>query len=99
NIINYSIPVLMFLYPLANVIMILAFLSPLFNHARFVYVATIGVTLIIAIFDGLKTLSSTIGIEFAWMNPILDFFGNVLPLYDQGIGWLVPAVIVIVITG
>lgn len=99
NIINYSIPVLMFLYPLAIVIMILAFLSPLFNHARIVYVATIGVTFILAIFDGLKTLSSNIGVEFAWMTPILDFFGNVLPLYNEGIGWLIPALIVIVITG
>src|SRR5699024_8943586 len=39
NIIAFSIPVLMFLYPLAIVLMLLTFLSPLFNHARIVYVA------------------------------------------------------------
>ena len=34
NIITFSIPVLMFLSPLAIVLMILAFLSPLFNHTH-----------------------------------------------------------------
>src|SRR5699024_11123683 len=42
NIINFSIPVLMFLYPLAIVLMLLTFLSPLFNHSQLVYRATIG---------------------------------------------------------
>jgi LIVCS family branched-chain amino acid:cation transporter len=100
NIIAYSVPVLMFLYPLAIVLMILTFLSPLFNHARMVYVATIGVTFLISIFDGLKTLTDTLGInDFAFMVPVIDFYSAVLPFYDQGLGWLVPALVVIVITG
>ncbi|WP_186304303.1 branched-chain amino acid transport system II carrier protein, partial [Staphylococcus epidermidis] len=33
NIINYSVPVLMFLYPLAIVLILLTFLSPLFKHS------------------------------------------------------------------
>lgn len=100
NIISYSIPILMFLYPLAIVLMLLTFLSPLYRHARLVYVATIAVTFIIAIFDGLKALCDSLGIDyFGWMVPILDFFSSALPLYDQGLGWLLPAIIVIVITG
>lgn len=99
NIINYSIPVLMFLYPLAIVLMLLTFLSPFFNHAQLVYVTTIAVTFIISIFDGLKALSGTLGIEFGWMEPVLNFFEAILPLYNEGLGWLLPALVVIIITG
>lgn len=100
NIISFSLPVLMFLYPLAIVLMILTFVSPLFNHARFVYVATIGVTFLISIFDGLKTLTDTLGInDFAFMVPVINFYDSVLPFYDQGLGWLVPALVVMIIAG
>ncbi|OZU87465.1 branched-chain amino acid transport system II carrier protein [Virgibacillus indicus] len=99
NIIAFSIPVLMFLYPLAIVLMLLAFLSPLFNDARMVYVSTIGVTLLISTFDGLKALSGSLGVEFGWMTPIISFYENALPLYNQGLGWLIPALVVIAITG
>ncbi|WP_067726660.1 branched-chain amino acid transport system II carrier protein [Oceanobacillus damuensis] len=100
NIITFSIPVLMFLYPLAIVLMLLTFISPLFNHARLVYVTTTAVTFIIAVFDGLKALCASLGIEyFNWMKPFLSFFESVLPFYNEGLGWLLPAVIVIVVTG
>ncbi|QHS23385.1 branched-chain amino acid transport system II carrier protein [Virgibacillus sp. MSP4-1] len=100
NIITYSVPVLMFLYPLAIVLMLLTFLSPLFNHARLVYAATIAVTFLISIFDGLKSLCQSLGIEyFGWMQPIVNFYEQSLPLYNQGLGWLLPAVAVIVVTG
>lgn len=100
NIIAFSIPVLMFLYPLAIVLMILTFMSPLFNHARFVYVATTAVTFLISIFDGLKALTDSLGIDyFGFMVPVIKFYENVLPMYDQGLGWLLPALVVIIITG
>ncbi len=99
NIITYSVPVLMFLYPLAIVLMILTFLSPLFRHARIVYVSTIAVTFLISIFDGLKSLCQSLGIEyFSWMEPIIAFYEQSLPLYNQGLGWLLPAIVVIVVT-
>jgi len=100
NIISYSIPILMFLYPLAIVLMILTFVSPLFRHAQLVYAATIGVTFLISIVDGLVALVDSLGIEmFGWLAPIVNFYDSILPLYSQGLGWLLPAVIVIVITG
>lgn len=100
NIITYSIPVLMFLYPLAIVLILLAFASPVFHHARVVYVATITVTFFIAVIDGFKTLTGTLAIENpAWLQTIIDFYGAVLPLYNEGLGWLLPAVVTIVITG
>ncbi|MBT2571358.1 branched-chain amino acid transport system II carrier protein [Planococcus sp. ISL-110] len=99
NIITYSIPVLMFLYPLAIVLIILAFLSPIFRHAQLVYVSTIIVTFFISIIDGLKTLTSSLGVDNpVWLQAIVDFYAAALPLYSNGLGWLLPALIVIAIT-
>src|SRR5690625_1429288 len=100
NIISYSIPVLMFLYPLSIVLMLLTFLSPLFNHSQLVYVSTIAVTFLISIFDGLKALCDSLEISYInWMEPVLAFYESVLPLYNEGLGWLIPAVIIIFVTG
>lgn len=99
NIIAFSVPVLMFLYPLAIVLMLLTFLSPLFKHARVVYVTTIAVTFLISIFDGLKALCDSLGIDhFGFMVPVVDFYEKTLPLYNEGLGWLLPALIAIVIS-
>lgn len=99
NIINFSLPVLMFLYPLAIVLMILTLLSPLFKHRRAVYATTIGVTFVISIFDGLRTLCDSLGIDyFFWMTPFLTFYEKVLPLYEEGLGWLIPALAAMIIS-
>jgi len=100
NIITYSIPVLMFLYPLAIVLMLLTFASPLFKHSRLVYVSATIVTFAISSVDGLKTLCSSLNMEyFNWMKPIIEFYESYLPFYNQGLGWLVPVLIVMVFTG
>ena len=98
NIITFSIPVLMFLYPLAIVLIVLVFLSPLFQHRRAVYVLTIAVTFVISIFDGFIALCKSLEIDyFGWMKPIVAFFEKALPLYDNGLGWLLPAIVVIAV--
>ncbi|NBJ67958.1 MULTISPECIES: branched-chain amino acid transport system II carrier protein [Clostridia] len=100
NIITYSIPVLMLLYPLAIVLMLLAFLSPLFNHKRAVYISVTLVTLCISLIDGLKSLCDSLGIAyFPWLKPVISFYKSVLPLYNEGLGWLIPALIVLIISG
>ncbi|OCA91752.1 branched-chain amino acid transport system II carrier protein [Pseudobacillus wudalianchiensis] len=100
NIIMYSIPVLMFLYPLAVTLMLLTFLSPLFNHSRVVYVAATIVALMISTIDGIKTFCDSFGIAyFNWVKAVVAFYEQVLPLYSQGLGWLLPVLIVILITG
>jgi LIVCS family branched-chain amino acid:cation transporter len=100
NIISFSIPVLMFLYPLAIVLMLLAFLSPLFQHRRTVYKAAIGVTFFFSVFDGLKALFDSLGVAYlGWMNAAISFLDQTLPLYNQGLGWLLPALIAIILSG
>lgn len=98
NIISFSIPVLMFLYPLAMILMLLTFLSPLFNHERFVYVSTTAVTFLISIVDGFNALSGTLEVDFSWLTPILSLYERILPFYNEGLGWLIPALVVIIIT-
>ncbi|WP_152655975.1 branched-chain amino acid transport system II carrier protein [Oceanobacillus sp. CFH 90083] len=98
NIISFSIPVLMFLYPLAMVLVLLTFVSPFFNHSRIVYIPTIAITFIFSIVDGLVALFKSLKMELpSWLDAIVDLFGNVLPLYAEGLGWLTPAVIVAVL--
>ncbi|MBT2725784.1 branched-chain amino acid transport system II carrier protein [Bacillus sp. ISL-75] len=100
NIINFSIPVLMFLYPLSITLMLLTFLSKLFNHSRIVYVTAISVTFMISIIDGLKTFCDLVGIEyFGWLAQIVAFYDRVLPFYNKGLGWLLPVLVTILITG
>ena len=100
NIIKYSIPMLMLLYPLAIVLILLTFISPLFNHARIVYVSVMFVTFLISVIDGLKALCGSLEIDyFGWMNPVVSLYENYLPFYSVGLGWLIPFLVVILITG
>ncbi|KZE36839.1 branched-chain amino acid transporter II carrier protein [Bhargavaea cecembensis] len=99
NIITYSVPVLMLLYPLAISLILMAFTSKLFNHSRLVYVSATVVALAIGIVDGLKTLAGTLDTEFAWLQPIVDFYTAYLPFYADGLGWLIPVVAVMILTG
>ncbi|MEH7354191.1 branched-chain amino acid transport system II carrier protein [Neobacillus drentensis] len=100
NIIHFSIPVLMLLYPLAVALMLLTFLSKLFNHSRLVYVAATTVTFMISLIDGLKTFCQQLEIEyFGWLKSIISFYEKTLPLYNDGLGWLLPVLLTILITG
>ncbi len=100
NIITYSIPVLMFIYPLAIVLMLLTFISPLFRHVRFVYVASTIITFMISSVDGLKTLCESLETPYYnWLAPIISFYERVLPLYRDGLGWFLPVVVTILVTG
>ncbi|QTD41358.1 branched-chain amino acid transport system II carrier protein [Sporosarcina sp. Te-1] len=99
NIITYSIPVLLFLYPLAVVLMLLTFLSPLFHHSRIVYVSATIVAFLISIVDGIASLYKSLeNVQPAWLEGIIEFLEKALPLYSYGLGWVLPVVVVILIT-
>lgn len=96
NLIQISIPVLMFLYPLAITLIILALFSPLFHHSKRVYQVTTGFTLIAAIFDGLNTIPMGEHPNVV-MTHLLDFAKHTIPFFSIGMGWIVPAAIGLVI--
>ncbi|MHC5225583.1 branched-chain amino acid transport system II carrier protein [Ignatzschineria sp. LJL83] len=91
-----SIPVLMFLYPLAITLVLLAFLSPLFQHKKIVYQCTTFFTLIIAIIEGLKASPSFISGN-AVVHQITISIDQLLPLSNVNMGWILPAIIGLVI--
>src|SRR5690625_1290895 len=100
NIINFSIPMLMFLYPLAIVLMLLTFVAPIFNNAQIVYVSTIAITFLLSLVDGLVALCDSLDIDpFQWLVSLTGFLDRVLPFYSEGLGWLIPALITILISG
>src|SRR5699024_9328387 len=75
NIITFSLPMLMFLYPLAITLVLLTFIGPLFQHARMVYVMTMAVTFLIAIVDGLKELFASLEMSNpTWLQVIIDTY-------------------------
>lgn len=83
SLISLSLPVLLIIYPLAIVLMVLSLFGNLFNHSSYVYRLALLATAFISIYDGIKQAGFTI----TWYEELLSF----LPLYTQGIGWLVPA--------
>lgn len=90
-IINYSLPVLMFLYPLAITLILLALFGKLFNHDRKVYVCVTVFTLIAALFDFLKTLPAELQ-ESLSLSGIIELGRTVLPMFDLNLGWVVPSI-------
>ncbi len=95
-IIEYSVPVLMLLYPLVIVLVIAALFEKFFNKSKYVYQwLTIG-AFIPAVFDFLKTLPA--GLQSNLNIPaITEFASKVFPLFDMGLGWIVPSIIGLVI--
>ena len=91
-IIEYSIPMLMLIYPPAIALILLAFLGKFFAHDRTVYIATMTGTWAAAIFDCMKTLPAPVQIALHLDAPIA-FAAAHLPLFDKNLGWLLPAVI------
>ena len=78
-------PVLLFIYPLAIVLIVLSFIDEYFDRQPIVYTIPLILTGIVSIFDALAELNITI-------VKVDQLFGY-LPLYAQGIGWIVPAII------
>ncbi len=90
TIIQLSVPVLMFLYPLAITLIILSILNPLINKEKIIYRWTTGFTIIAAFFDLCRALPQPLK-ENAFVKSIVDFALSYLPGFDYGFGWVVPA--------
>jgi LIVCS family branched-chain amino acid:cation transporter len=92
RIIEFSTPVLMFIYPLAITLILLAILSPLFQHRSSVYRMTTYFTLVAAIIDGLNASPALIH-ETSIVQQIVRLAEQYLPFFKIGMGWVVPAFI------
>ncbi|MED1950353.1 branched-chain amino acid transport system II carrier protein [Brevibacillus centrosporus] len=84
QLIAFSVPVLMAIYPIGIVLMLLSFAHKLFKGYSSVYIGAIVVTAAISLIDG----AALIGLP---VESITEVYGK-LPLYKEGIGWLLPAI-------
>ncbi|MDN4492179.1 branched-chain amino acid transport system II carrier protein [Ureibacillus aquaedulcis] len=89
KLLSITLPVLMFIYPIAIVLMFLVLFDQLFNRRPIVYILALIATALVSLYDGIKTAGFSIG----WYEELLKS----LPLYDQSIGWVVPAIVGMVI--
>lgn len=90
TIVAWCVPVLMFVYPLAITLILLALTEKWFGKDPIVYASTTAITLVAATLDFLGTLSGMIP-GSALLAGITQFAGTYIPLYKLGMGWVVPA--------
>ena len=87
TIINYAVPVLMFLYPIAIVLTFIGIFSYRTDN-RTVFRCTLIGTIICAFFDFLKALPFNIDISF---------MSKILPLFDLGFSWIIPSLLGLIV--
>ncbi|MFR4434649.1 MAG: branched-chain amino acid transport system II carrier protein [Sutterella wadsworthensis] len=86
-ILKFSVPVLVAIYPLALVLIILAFLHPFIEKHRFAYPMTM-------LFTGAAAI--TAGFGQAGFGVLADFFAA-MPFAAEGLDWMLPAAVGLVV--
>ena len=81
TIITSTVPVLMFIYPLAVVLIVLLFTDKFFNGRQCVYAFTVGFTFIMALINGMETAN----IKFEALENVLTTY---LPMHTLGLSWI-----------
>lgn len=92
QIIAWSTPMLMFLYPLAITLIALSIASPLFKKSRIIYIMTTIFTIIPAIIDAIASAPAIISTS-GWAKAILNIDQQFLPFAGYGMDWVLPAAI------
>ena len=91
-IIDYSLPVLMFLYPLAIVLILLTLCGRMFHNDRGVLRWTVALTAAAAVFDLIRALPAGVR-EIPLLAGLAEWSARWLPLTEYGFGWVCPALI------
>lgn len=89
QILLISVPILNAIYPIAIMLIILGVANKLFNGDKNVYRLTLLFTGVISIIDAL----GQVGVNLGFVKELC----RKLPLYQQGLGWVVPAIVGIVL--
>ncbi|MDQ0244698.1 LIVCS family branched-chain amino acid:cation transporter [Bacillus fengqiuensis] len=84
QILAVSVPILGAIYPMAVVLIILGLFDHYVKKAQVVYFTTILLT-------GIFSLAETINVTF--LSGTLDAILGKFPLYAEGVGWIVPAIL------
>lgn len=92
KIISFSLPVLMFLYPLAVTLILLTLFGRAFQNDRRVYQAVTVCTGLAAAFDFIRTLPGA-AVSVLHAERLIAFGERFLPFSSIGFGWLLPAAV------
>lgn len=95
-ILDYSLPVLMFLYPLVIVLILLTLGGKLFGNDRRVLAWTMGFTAAAAVADFLHALPAQT-LTVLRLDGVVETLYDLLPLARLGFGWVCPALAGLVI--
>lgn len=87
-ILSISIPVLNVVYPVSIILIVLALLDQFFIGNKYIYPVTIGVVSVLSVIHALDTLKLPLGIAAKLCA--------YLPLYEMGLGWVLPSVICVI---
>ena len=96
TIIAYSQPVLMFLYPIAIVLILLTLFGSFFQNDLTVLRWTIGLTSVSAVCDFLRALPEQAQ-SVLHLESIIELTSDLFPFADRGFGWITPALAGLVI--
>ncbi|MFI8142220.1 branched-chain amino acid transport system II carrier protein, partial [Acinetobacter baumannii] len=89
KLIAVSVPVLSAIYPPAIVVIMLSFFWKFWHKPSFIVGSVTSIALIFGIIDGLKV---------AGFGDYLPNFLQHLPLNEQNLAWLIPSLVVLVVT-
>lgn len=85
TMIRFTLPALIMIYPPAIALVLLSFCNKWIKGKSEAYALALLFAFIVGIFDGLKAAQISLG--------SLSQFAAKLPLFDLGIGWIIPAII------
>jgi branched-chain amino acid:cation transporter, LIVCS family len=88
-ILQVATPLLVFIYPISIVLVILSLFQHFFGESKKMYVLSVSVATLFAFYEVLTTFN----ISLTKLNSIL----NLLPLYENGLGWTLPTLLAAVI--
>jgi branched-chain amino acid:cation transporter, LIVCS family len=88
QILQISVPILGMIYPIAIVLIFLGLFDDMIKRNPFIYITVIG---FVALFSILDTINKS------FLNNVWSGGFEILPFYIEGIGWLTPAVIGLIV--
>ncbi|WP_368936182.1 branched-chain amino acid transport system II carrier protein [Proteus penneri] len=91
KLIAFSIPVLIMIYPPCIVIILMSFTLRLWNNSSRIIAPAMAVSLFFGIFDAIKASD--------YLKHLLPEWAAKLPLSEQGLAWLIPVLVTIVVCG
>ncbi|MCI6271641.1 MAG: branched-chain amino acid transport system II carrier protein [Erysipelotrichaceae bacterium] len=104
NIIQFSIPVLLFIYPLAIVLIILCLMFPIIKNNKYIYFYSTLFTLFVSVLTLIKSINELfmkyynetnieIFNKLSSLTSYFSIFHKYIPWFNIGFGWVLPSLI------